>query len=496
LFGFLALLGAGGMGLLHELGVRQPSAYLSPLGNGAHRYAYALLGVGLCCGVLVGQRVHVARARTASLPLMLFAGAVLAASAAPLSALAFAHGGAVVTGLAAAAAAGLCVGTSFRVVHRELREACRDADVLEYALSPGRLFIVTLTLAGATLLSARIGMARSGLLLAVLFTLCSLAWVALARWLDGRMPASSRVTHGGALAIALGVAAVGFHVESVFPLAAVRRHAGELLYTSRSPHALWVITSAQQSFAVFREDHLEVSMTDHHRYFEALTHPALSGVKRRASVLLLGGGKGFVEREILRYSDVRSLVVVSEDRTPAGWAQNMPWWRAATADALRDPRVELVEAELLPWLMNEPRRFDVVIADLSDPDGPFEAKNFTRFAFQEMARHLTPHGVIALQGTSPFRSPQAFATIVNTLRAAGLRVRPYHASLPTLGEWGFALAARDHDPAPGAPPPGLRYFDAQALTEAFVTPPDSHRASQAVNRLDDQLLLDQLGMDP
>ena len=50
---------------------------------------------------------------------------------------------------------------------------------------------------------------------------------------------------------------------------------------------------------------------------------------------------------------------------------------------------------------------------------------------------------MSIQSTSPYYAPKAFWCINKTLEAEGLNVMPYHAQVPTFGDWGFQLASND-----------------------------------------------------
>jgi spermidine synthase len=92
-------------------------------------------------------------------------------------------------------------------------------------------------------------------------------------------------------------------------------------------------------------------------------------------------------------------------------------------------------------------------------------------------RALAPGGRLVVQGGSPYFAPDAFWGIEATVRAAGLATRPYHADVPSFGNWGFLLAGA---PAGGSPalrlpdpaPVPLRYLSADVLRAAEVFPPD------------------------
>jgi spermidine synthase len=84
---------------------------------------------------------------------------------------------------------------------------------------------------------------------------------------------------------------------------------------------------------------------------------------------------------------------------------------------------------------------------------------------------------------------QSYWCINRTLESAGFQVRPYHALVPSFGEWGFVLGAlRKVDP-PTTVLAGLRYLDAPTLSAMFVLGPDMAPVETEVNRLDNQALV-------
>ena len=59
-----------------------------------------------------------------------------------------------------------------------------------------------------------------------------------------------------------------------------------------------------------------------------------------------------------------------------------------------------------------------------------------------LEKRLSARGLAVIQATSPFYARQSFWCIVATLEDAGLRTAPYHAYVPSFGEWGYIVAGR------------------------------------------------------
>jgi spermidine synthase len=79
--------------------------------------------------------------------------------------------------------------------------------------------------------------------------------------------------------------------------------------------------------------------------------------------------------------------------------------------------------------------------------------------------------------------------VVETLEAVGLTTVPYHANVPSFGEWGFVLASHRPWRAPQKLPDGLRFLTPETLPLMTVFPPDMARVEAGVNRLSDPLLV-------
>ena len=227
---------------------------------------------------------------------------------------------------------------------------------------------------------------------------------------------------------------------------------------------------------LFLNGDLQFSSVDEYRYHEALVHPAMAGAHRH--VLVLGGGDGLALREVLRYPDVERVVLVELDRAVLDLARRDHRLAALNQRSLADPRVDVVEADAFSWLRSSGEQFDVVVADFPDPDDVATARLYS-VEFYGLLAHsaLAPGGRLAVQAGSPYFAPEAFWSIDSTLRTAGLETRPYHADVPSFGEWGFVLAAPGRPPELrlAAPPAPLRYLDEGVLRAATVFPPDRPR---------------------
>ena len=105
------------------------------------------------------------------------------------------------------------------------------------------------------------------------------------------------------------------------------------------------------------------------------------------------------------------------------------------------------------------------------------------------AAALAQDGAMVIQCTSPFVARKSFWCIDETLRACGLTTEPYHAYVPSFGEWGYILASPHALSREFALPEGLRFLDQSNVASLFEFPPDMARVPTEVNRLNNQALV-------
>jgi len=145
----------------------------------------------------------------------------------------------------------------------------------------------------------------------------------------------------------------------------------------------------------------------------------------------------------------------------------------------------------MAWLADAPAalRFDVVVADFPDPNNFSLGKLYTTRLYQLVRRHLAEGGALVVQSTSPLFARTSFWCICTTLERAGFHTRPYHAFVPSFGEWGYVLAKAEDFAVPAHTRPDLRFLDDATLPTLFALAPDMARVPAEVNRLDNQVLV-------
>ncbi len=382
---------------------------------------------------------------------------------------------------------GTLVGLEIPLFLRILRERLEFKELVAKVLSVDYLGALVGSLLFPLLLVPRLGLVRSSLCIGLVNALVGLwtTWL-LAEEIPGLPWVRARC---GATVLLLVAGLAG--ADRLTSLAEESLFADPIVYSRQSAYQRIVVTAGRGSFQLFLDGNLQFSSLDEYRYHEALVHPAFAAAGRREEVLVLGGGDGLAVREILRHPEVRRVTLVDIDPAMTSLAVEVPLVRQLNRDALLDPRVEVVNDDAMAWLaaLAPERRFDLVVVDFPDPNTFAVGKLYTTRFYRLLRDHLAPDGAAAIQSTSPLLARTSFWCIVATLEGAGLFVRPYHAAVPSFGEWGFALARSRPFDVPSRLLPGLRYLSDAVLPGLFEFGPDLARVPAEVNRLDNQILV-------
>ncbi len=383
------------------------------------------------------------------------------------------------------AAVGILVGMEIPLLMRLLKDRIEFAELVSRVLAFDYAGALAASVLFPLWLVPHLGLMRTGLLFGVINLAVALATLHLFR-AEIRRPARLWGAGLAALAALLAGFAGAGRLER---LAEGAQFPHAVILARQSAYQRIVLTRERDELRLYLNGQLQFSSLDEYRYHEALVHPGLAAVAAPRRVLVLGGGDGLAVREILRHPEVESVTLVDLDPAMTRLFREQPMLRALNAGALLDPRVRVVGADAYIWLRANRESFDFAIADFPDPTNYSIGKLYTTAFYRELSRALAPGGLMVVQSTSPLFARRSFWCIDRTLRAAGLATLPYHAYVPSFGEWGFVLAGRE-TPHPGDRyPAGLRFLSAETFAALARFPVDMTEVDGEINRLDNQALV-------
>ena len=380
---------------------------------------------------------------------------------------------------------GLEIPLVMRILKRHFRERYALKDLVSQVLTFDYLGALVVSVAFPLLLVPQLGLVRTGAFFGLLNAVVAL-W---ALWLFRAELRHVRAHLLACLAVigALGAAMAGAGRISTW--AEDRFYADRIVYSETSAYQRVVVTASKAGVRLFLNGNLQFHSRDEYRYHEALVHPAMSAHGAPRRVLVVGGGDGMVVREVLKYPSVEQVTLVELDPHMTRLFAEQPLLRQLNHDALRSPKLSIVNQDAFAWLEAHPGSFDVIVVDFPDPTNFSIGKLYTTSFYALIDQHLSASGYAVVQTTSPLIARRSYWTVAATLEAAGLSTTPYHAHVPSFGEWGFILASRRPYRLPTVLPPGLRFLTVPGLPALFEFPPDMARVPAEPNRLSNQVLV-------
>lgn len=183
---------------------------------------------------------------------------------------------------------------------------------------------------------------------------------------------------------------------------------------------------------------------------EALIHPVALAHPEPRTALVLGGGDGGSARELIRHPCIEAITVVELDDAVVALARR--YLPAIHDGAFENGRVRLIIGDAHAHVLANAEsvagvRYDLIVFDLTDPDGTAAALHEASF-FAACKACLRPGGAIVVQLGSPHYHRSQVVALVARLAQSFACVRPYLSDVPVYGgAWAFASASDALDPS-------------------------------------------------
>ena len=382
-------------------------------------------------------------------------------------------------------AVGILVGLEIPLLLRILKDKLEFKDLVSQVLTFDYLGALAVSLLFPLILAPRLGLVRTCFLFGILNVLVAAWATSVFRDQIPRL-SSLRVQSAAALIFLLAGFAYG---ERLTTFAEESLYTDEVVFATTTPYQRIVITRWKDDVRLFLNSHLQFSSRDEYRYHETLVHPGMQWLKSPRRVLILGGGDGLALREVLKYDSVESVTMVDLDPEMTRLFSSNELLRQLNGGSLRSPKLKVINADAFVWLGEGTDTFDFAVVDFPDPTNYALGKLYTKTFYNLLAHRLSEHGAAAIQSTSPLYARKSYWCIVSTVGSAGLRATPYHAYVPSFGEWGFVLATKQPYSVPAVAMKDLKFVSTVLLPGLFQFPADMSRVDTEVNHLNNQVLV-------
>lgn len=379
---------------------------------------------------------------------------------------------------------GILVGLEIPLLMRILKDKLEFKDLVSQVFTFDYVGALLASLIFPLVLVPYLGLVRSSFLFGIFNVLVAIWTLHLFRkelpWL----------TSMRAIACGLVVAlTVGFvYSEKLVKLAETSSYHEHIIYSKSSPYQRIVITGGKR-IKLFLNGNLQFNSQDEYRYHEALVHPALASLPDAKNILILGGGDGMAAREILRYPQVKRVTLVDLDPALTNMFSKQKLFTRLNAGSLSDKKVAIINKDAFVWLRNCKEKFDLVVVDFPDPNNFSLGKLYTDTFYNSLKKVSHDDTLIVVQSTSPYFAKDSFWCVVNTLKSVGFKTIPYHAYVPSFGDWGYIIAAHKPFQFGHHYPESLKFVTRESFNQMLDFPKDMISETKEVNKLNNQTLV-------
>lgn len=127
-----------------------------------------------------------------------------------------------------------------------------------------------------------------------------------------------------------------------------------------------IVDSVLWGQMLFLDGVLQSTTRDEVIYHTALVHPLLDTLREKKTLLILGGGEGATAREVLRWKNVESVVMIEYDKELVELMKQEG--RSWSQDSFNDPRLTVIYDDAWKYMENNSKSYNGIIIDLTDPD--------------------------------------------------------------------------------------------------------------------------------
>ena len=193
---------------------------------------------------------------------------------------------------------------------------------------------------------------------------------------------------------------------------------------------------------------IQTTQADEFIYHEMMAHVPILAHGNVRRVLIIGGGDGGLLREVVRHRAIARVVQVEIDESVIDLCKR--YLPDHSRGAFDDPRAEIVIDDGMHFLAQTDERFDVILTDSTDPEGPAEML-FSRTYYAACKNCLSPGGILVTQNGVAFlqldevrASASHFRSLFNDWYFYSAAVPSYTGGIITFGWASDDPALRRH----------------------------------------------------
>jgi len=264
-----------------------------------------------------------------------------------------------------------------------------------------------------------------------------------------------------------------WYTEKQTPSFGITALVKESLYTAVTPYQeLAVLDTVEFGRVLLLDGMVQTTERDEFVYHEMIAHVPMQAHPCPRKVMVIGGGDGGTVREVLRYPEVESVVLVEIDNEVIITSRR---FFPLISNQLDNRRLEIKIEDGCNVVASCSEEYDLILIDSTEPVGA-AASLFSQEFYSSVYKALKPDGMMVAQTESPFFNEDLIKSSFASISKLFPHTYLYLASVPSYpsGLWSFTIGSKQTDPRMiegwKHEPLPLRYYNPRVHAASFALP--------------------------
>jgi len=155
--------------------------------------------------------------------------------------------------------------------------------------------------------------------------------------------------------------------------------------------------SEVRPYHLYMDQRLQHSSMNEYTYHETMVHVPLQLHGRiPQKVLVLGAGDGLLIRELLKYPEIKEIILVEIDKDFIDLAQTYSLFYKLNKNSLHNPKVKIIVGDAYYFTRSTNEKFDAIFADFPWPFQYDLAKLYSKEFYLQLNKILSTNGFLIL----------------------------------------------------------------------------------------------------
>ena len=225
-------------------------------------------------------------------------------------------------------------------------------------------------------------------------------------------------------------------------------------------------------YELFLDKGIQWSSRDEYRYHQTLFALPMLFLEDnyKKDILVLGGGDGLGVRELLKFNDINSITLVDISKEMVFLAKNNEIFLELNQNSLNNKKVKTIVEDAKNFIEKIDKKFDLIILDYPDPVAYPHPVNdlFKNSHYKKIKNLLKENGIIALQATSVYLSPNLFQKVFLEIKKSFTYTKKAKIDIFSYGDIGVIYASPDNSLSIKREIPKWFFFNKTNIKKMFL----------------------------